>query len=199
MKIIGLTGGIASGKSLVAATLEKLGAIIIDADVIARSIVCPGCPALEEIRACFGGEMILPDGELDRGKLARLIFSDAEARRQLNGITHWRIKAEIARQLEEIRQKNDAAIAVVDAALLIEIGLVDLVDEIWLVTLSEELQLARLIARDGLSQEAAKQRLAAQMTLAEKTAAAQRLIDNSGNPDKTIAQVIRLWQTINLS
>ena len=133
------------------------------------------------------------------GKLAGLIFSDEEARLKLNQITHWRIRAEIVRQLEQLRQQNSETIAVIDAALLIEIGLTDLVDEIWLVAISEELQLARLMARDGLSKSAALQRLGSQMPLAEKACYAQQIIDNSGSPDQTITQVTRLWQAVDLS
>jgi len=197
MKVIGLTGGIASGKSLVAATLQRLGAVIIDADKIAREIVQPGCPALADIRDSFGQEMILPDGQLDRPRLGRLIFSDPAARLRLNGITHGRIKDEITRRLAQLRQAGEIKAAVIDAALLLEIGMGDLADEIWLVVLAETEQLNRLMARDKLSRQAAQDRVDAQMSLAEKISYAHRLIDNNGSREETVDQVIRLWREID--
>ena len=126
MKVIGLTGGIASGKSTVSRVLEKQGAKIIDADIIARDIVQPGCPALAEIVKVFGKETLLPDGRLDRVYLGQKVFQNQSLRKVLNSITHPKIREQIIEELRKIERESPEAIAVVDAPLLIEAGLVEI-------------------------------------------------------------------------
>lgn len=196
MKIIGLTGGIASGKSTVSAALAQLGARIIDADKIAREILRPGCPAVHDIRREFGSNVLTDQGEIDRPKLARLVFNSDERRAKLNGITHSRIREEMERRLAEIGQSEPGAVAVIDAPLLIEAGMTDMVEEIWLTVLPEEMQISRLIQRDSISREEAVQRIRSQMPLVEKIPYATRQIDTSGSMEETIGQVALLWQDL---
>lgn len=194
MKVIGLTGGIASGKSTVSRVLKKQGAKIIDADIIARDIVQPGCPALAEIEEAFGKEALLPDGGLDRAYLGKKVFQNKSLRNVLNCITHPKIREQIIEELKKIERESPEAIAVVDAPLLIEAGLFDMVDEVWLVALPEEMQVIRLMNRDELSQEEAKRRIGSQMSLAEKQKYAKHIIDTSGSIDDTVKQVVKLWK-----
>ncbi|MGI6066179.1 MAG: dephospho-CoA kinase [Bacillota bacterium] len=198
MKVIGLTGGIASGKSTVSRVLEKQGAKIIDADIIARDIVQPGCPALAEIVKVFGKETLLPDGRLDRVYLGQKVFQNQSLRKVLNSITHPKIREQIIEELRKIERESPEAIAVVDAPLLIEAGLVDMVDEVWLVALPEEVQVNRLMNRDGLSQEEAKRRIGSQLPLAEKQKYAKHIIDTSGSINDTVNKVVKLWQEVCL-
>ncbi|NMA14651.1 MAG: dephospho-CoA kinase [Clostridia bacterium] len=198
MKVIGLTGGIASGKSTVSRVLEKQGAKIIDADIIARDIVQPGCPALAEIVKVFGKETLLPDGRLDRVYLGQKVFQNQSLRKVLNSITHPKIREQIIEELRKIERESPEAIAVVDAPLLIEAGLVVMVDEVWLVALPEEVQVNRLMNRDGLSQEEAKRRIGSQLPLAEKQKYAKHIIDTSGSINDTVNKVVKLWQEVCL-
>lgn len=196
MVVIGLTGGIASGKSTVSRMLAERGAQIIDADVLAREIVRPGRPAWREIVAYFGREILEEDGEINRKLLARRIFHDAAARERLNRITHPRVMRMTAALLRQIAQSKPCAVAVVDAPLLFEAGMDTLVDEVWLVKVAEETQIKRLMARDGLSREEAERRLAAQMPLVEKIRRAHRVIDNEGPLSRTRQQVERYWKEL---
>lgn len=197
MRIIGLTGGIASGKSTVSTVLRDFGAHIIDADQIAREIVKPGSPALDDISRDFGRDVLTPGGELDRKKMAGIVFASEQALKRLDKITHPRIRKEITRQLEEIRlQEKDGkkeAVAVVDAPLLIEAGMTDLVDEVWLLVLPEKIQIARLMERDHLTREEAEKRIRSQMPLAEKIPYAAEKIDTAGTLADTVRQVEAAW------
>jgi len=198
MRVIGLTGGIASGKSTVSRMLKKLGAHIFDADIIAREIVAPGSSALREIVRAFGRDVLLPGGELDRSKLGRLVFGDREKLAVLNGITHPRVKAEIARRLKMLKSRSDTSnlVAVIDAPLLIEAGLTGMAEEVWLVAVDEETQLKRLMDRDGLSRDEALLRLASQMPLKNKLGYADRVINNNGTEEETRRQVMELWRQL---
>ena len=187
MRVLGLTGGIGSGKSVVASMFAQLGADVVDADQLAREVVEPGEPALEEIATAFGRDILLPDGRLDRGKLARIIFADPVARGKLNAITHPRI-----------RERMDAAIAarasrpgvlIVDIPLLYENERASTVEAVIVVWVNPETQLRRLHERNGLTEEEARQRIAAQMPLDEKRARADVVIDNSGSREDTRRQV----------
>lgn len=188
-----LTGGIASGKSLVADQLAELGAVIIDADVLAREVVEPGQPALEEIRETFGDEVFGADGALDRSALGRLVFSDDAARQKLNQITHPRVR-ERARELEAQAPQGSVVVHVIP--LLVEIGQAPDFPFVAVVDVPEELQLERLMARNGLSEEDAKARIASQVSRAERLAVADWVIDNSGTQPETAAQVEALWAEI---
>jgi dephospho-CoA kinase len=195
-RVIGLTGGIASGKSTVAAILRELGAAVVDADVLAREVVEPGRPAHREIVQAFGADVLQPDGTIDRKKLGDLIFSDPAKRRRLNEITHPRIAA--AAQEETARQlAAGARVVFYEAALLVENGLHQALDGLIVVAASEAEQLRRLVLRDGIDEAAARARLASQLPLADKVKAATHVIDNSGSVPATRAQVERLYRELS--
>lgn len=188
MKRIGLTGGIASGKSTVAVKLRALGATVIDADLLAREIVKPQEPALLEIEKTFGSEMISPDGTLDRKRLGALVFQDPEKLALLNAITHPRIIALAEKRFQEAEAAGAKA-TFLDAALLFEAGWDKHLDAVWVVAVPPEEQLRRLVARDGFTPEEAEARIRAQLPLEEKVRRAQVVIDNSGALADTYRQV----------
>lgn len=194
MKVFGLTGGIASGKSSVARTLRALGATVIDADEIARVVVEPGRQAWEEIRALWP-QVIAPDGTLDRKKLGDIIFSDPSARAQLNAITHPRIGEESARRMEEAETRGEPLVFQ-EAALLVENGLAEAFDGLIVVTVSPDEQLRRLCVRDQIGEAPARARIAAQLPLSEKVKRATWVIDNSGSPEQTAQAVERLYRQL---
>ncbi len=183
MKIIGLTGGIASGKSTAARLLAEQGMPVIDADLLAREAVLPGSGALSAIISLFGSRMLLPDGTLDRGALGKVVFADPEARKQLEGIIHPEVRR-LAKSKLQALQESGVPVVFYMAPLLIEAGADDLCDEIWVVDLDEESQLQRIMARDGMNCREARQRIAAQMPLAEKAARGDVVIDNRGSVEE---------------
>lgn len=191
VNVIGLTGGIASGKSTVARMLAERGAAIVDADQLARQIVEPGKPALAELLARFGATILTGDGELDRKRLGAIAFSDPEARADLNRITHPRIAAASAQAISAFADAG-AEVVFYEAALLVEnrahTGLAALV----VVAASPEVQLARVMARDGLDADAAKKRIDSQLPLAEKRAVATWVIENDGDEAQLAAEVDRV-------
>lgn len=192
MRTIGLTGGIASGKSTVTRILERLGAAVIDADQLAREAVMPGTASHRAIVETFGPSILLPDGAIDRPALGRIIFADTVARGRLEAITHPAIATLAERRLAELRQRGER-VAFYVAPLLIEAGATGRVDEIWVVYVDRETQLARLMARDGITRQEAEQRLAAQMPMEEKAARGKVVIDNRGEPAELERQVLMLW------
>jgi len=194
MRIIGLTGGIASGKSTVARLLAKQGIPVIDADQLARDAVLPGTAALRQIAESFGAKVLDSAGALDRTILAEIVFADPGARKKLEAILHPAIKALAEKQLAELRQRG-VPVAIYMAPLLIEAGVTDRVDEIWVVYVDRETQLLRLIDRDGVSRESAEQRLAAQLSMDEKAAYGSIVIDNSGTPAMLEKRVMELCKT----
>ncbi len=201
MRLIGLTGGIASGKSLVASLFRSLGATVLSADEAARDVVGPGSEALQEIVQAFGPEMICPGGTLDRQRLGNLIFRDPSARTRLNAIMHPRIHHILAAKLEGLRTANGPAIAIVEIPLLLDTatrGYLDM-DGVIVVAVDVETQLARLMSRDGLIREGAEERLRAQRPLAEKVREADWVIDNSGSLAQTREQVDALWHELQKS
>lgn len=187
MKLYGLTGGIASGKSTVSQMFRQAGVTVIDADLLAREVVEPGQPALAEIAVRFPGT-IAGDGRLDRAKLGALIFADPSERAALNAITHHRIQA-LAMEKTAALADAGARVALYDAALLIENRLHQGLDGVILVTCAPEVQLRRLMARNGLSEAEARARITAQMPLEEKRPFATWVIDNGGSLEATRAQV----------
>jgi len=191
MRVIGLTGGIASGKSTVARLLASQGIPVIDADQLARDAVLPGTAALRQIAESFGSRVLDSDGALDRNVLAEIIFADPVARKKLEGILHPAIKELAEKQLAELRRREEP-VAVYMAPLLIEAGVTDRVDEIWVVYVDRETQLLRLMARDGVSRESAEQRLVAQLSMDEKAAYGRIVIDNCGTPAMLEEQVMEL-------
>lgn len=193
MHIIGLTGGIATGKSSVAAMLADLGAKVIDADQLSRDAVIPGSQTLEQIADLFGRQILLPDGSLNRQLLRSLVFSDPAKRMHLEKILHPAIKTLALERIEEFKL-SDTQVVVYMAPLLIESGATDRVDEIWVVTVQEEVQLERLMARDHCSLDEALNIIAAQMPLTEKKRYGLVIIDNSGSLEVTRQQVLAAWQ-----
>ena len=193
--MIGLTGGIASGKSTAARALVELGARVVDADQVARDVVAPGQPALAEIVRAFGREVLLPDGTLDRKRLGAIVFADGEQRRALNAITHPRIAVETQARLGRLRDEG-APVAVYEAALLVENGAHHGLDGLIVVACDEATQLARLVERDRLSEAEARARIAAQAPVADKIAAATWVVDTGGPLAQTKRQLARIWEQI---
>jgi len=194
-RVVGLTGGIASGKSTVSKMFRQLGAKIVDADTIARRIVKPGKPALAEIASTFGAEMIRSDGSLDRARLGRLVFSDPARLAQLDKITHPRIAASARRSINRYR-RNGAPLVVYDAALIVEKGWQKGLDGLVVVSVPEPVQLQRLQQRDGISTEQALQRIRSQLPLAAKVKVADHVVDNGGSLDQTRRQVEQLYRQL---
>lgn len=193
--IVGLTGGIATGKSIVAGELKRLGAHIIDADKIAREIVEPGKPAYNDIVKEFGPGMLQPDGTLDRKALGKTVFSDHAALEKLNSITHPRIRERIREEAARLSAESDGLI-VLDIALLIEMGVRYEVEKIIVVYAEAEQQIQRLMKRDSLTHGEALKRLSCQMDIKEKLKYADYVIDNSGQLDKTIEQTRALFREL---
>ncbi len=192
MRVLGLTGGIGSGKSMVAQMFARLGAVVIDADQLAREVVEPGQPALQEIAATFGSDVLLPDGRLDRPKLAGIIFADAAERAKLDAITHPRIRA---RMDEEIKvRRSGPGVLIADIPLLYENDRTQTVEKVIVVWVDPKTQVLRIRQRDGLSADAARQRIDAQMPLDAKRARADHVIDNSGSRDDTRRQVETIYR-----
>lgn len=193
MRTIGLTGGIASGKTSVARLLERLGAAVVDADQLSREVVQPGQEALGAIVAAFGSGVLNQDGTLNRAALARIVFGDPQARRTLESITHPAIKRLAQEKLARLEQAG-VETAFYVAPLLFEAGSAAGYSEIWVVYLDRETQLERLMARDGLDREQALARIASQMPMEEKRRLGQLVIDNGGTREELEAQVLRIWR-----
>jgi len=191
---IGLTGGIASGKSTVSTILRRLGAIIIDADLIAREVVSKGSPCLREIIMYFGEDILLQDGSLDRKKLRGIVFSNKEKLELLNSITHPAIVSGIKSSLDMLEKESGLDRVVVDAAILIETGMYKLMDRVWVVKADREVQIARLTGRDGISRQKAEDIINSQMSLEEKIKYAHVIIDNNGTPRQLEAFIEELWK-----
>jgi len=185
MLIIGLTGGVASGKSTISKVFKEEGAYLIDADQIARELVQPHAPAWHELIKLFGEEILEEDGSIHRKKLAALVFSHPEKRGLLNQLLHPRIREEMQRRMKEIGQRDPEAIVVIDAALLVETGAYREVDRLIVVYCSEAQQIERLQRRDGLSREEAERIVSAQLPLKEKVNVADRVISNEGTIEET--------------
>lgn len=193
---LGLTGGIASGKSAVAAMFVELGARLIDTDVIAREAVAKGSPGLKSVVEAFGQEVLDSDGELDRRRLREQIFSDQKAREKLNAIVHPAVAKQVQAEFERISQEDPGAVALVDVPLLYETDTDKRYDAIVVVYAPPQVQMQRLMERDGVSREAAEQSLKAQMPLEEKRKKAQFVVDNSGTLQETRNQVKAVWQIL---
>ena len=191
--VLGLTGHIASGKSTVAKALSRLGALVVDADLVAREVVKKGSPLLAEVVGRFGDDMLMADGSLNRAALGHIVFSDPEALTALNNIMHPVIRRVACQRLEQARKASAAPLIVYDAALLFEVGADALVDKVLLVVVDEEVQLQRLMARNGFDQTEALQRINAQQGLSEKKQKADYIIDNSGTEAELVAKVAELW------
>ncbi len=194
--VLGVTGGIASGKTTVANMLEELGAPIIDFDLLARQVVEPGQPAFKDIIAYFGDDVIDKNGTLDRKRLSGIVFSDPEKRKILERITHPRIFEAFLHQVREMAQKYPHGIVQAVIPLLFEADLRHLVHKVLMVYVSPDKQIERLIRRDSISHEEANRILKAQMPIDQKVAKADFVIHNEGNVDETRKAVNALWQTL---
>ena len=189
---VGLTGGIAAGKSAVAALLVEHGAVLIDADAIARAVVEPGTPGLAEVVAAFGPGMLGPDGALDRPGLGALVFADSAARERLNAIIHPRVRAEAAR----LRAAAPAdAVVVQDIPLLVETGQGGDFDLVIVVAAPLAERLRRMVRDRGMDEADARARIAAQATDAQRAAVADVVVDNSGSLEQLRQQVNEIWET----
>lgn len=191
--ILGLTGGIATGKSTVAAMLAELGAVVVSADQLAREVVAPGSSTLQALVATFGPEILDAAGELDRTVLGRVVFADPSARQQLNALIHPAIGRLAEARLQALRDRK-VSLVIYEAPLLFEAGAERRVDRVLTVIVDAETQQARLAARDHLSGEEIEVRIAAQWPQAEKVARADYVIDNSGSLVETRQQVAALRQ-----
>lgn len=190
---MGLTGGIASGKSEVSRRLAELGAVLIDADLLAREAVEPGSEGLAEVVRAFGPGILQDDGALDRAALGALVFADPERRDQLNAIVHPRVRARAA---ELMAAASDEAVVVQDIPLLVETGQAGSFDVVVVVDAPDEVRIRRLAERNGMTPEDAAARMAAQATREERLAAADHVIENSGSLDELRAAVDRLWHEV---
>lgn len=195
--VAGLTGGIASGKSTVAAMLAEAGARIIDADRIARDVVAPGREAFQAVCAHFGDTVLQPDGHLDRARLGAMVFHDSRAREDLERIVHPFVFQQMATDLKQLAATQPGAVVILDIPLLIESGWHTTLPFIVLVHVPEALQLSRLIRRDGLAAVDARARIRAQMPIEAKRAYADVIIDNSGSREATRRQVWALYRQLH--
>jgi dephospho-CoA kinase len=198
MIVAGLTGGIATGKSTVAAIFEEAGARLIDADRAARDAVRKGTPAFHAIVAHFGEAVLLGDGEIDRRRLASVIFNDPAEQRTLERIVHPWVKQEIARCLNRIRGAAPEALVILDVPLLFETGMDQGLVAAIVVYVTEQIQLERLMARDALAEPDARARIRAQMPIEKKKSLAAFVIDNSGSLEHTRAQTLEVYRRLSL-
>lgn len=190
--LIGLTGGIACGKSTVSAMLVKHDALLVDADQVARDVVEPGEPALLQIAKIFGTNVLNSDGSLNRKQLGAIVFSDSDKLKQLEQITHPAIRARMLQTIEMYKQQKPNALIVADIPLLYETNQSHLYEGVLVVYIPRELQVERLMNRNGLTQEEAEARIALQMDIEEKKKRADWVIDNSSTLENTEQQVISL-------
>ncbi len=195
MYVIGLTGGIGSGKSTVAQMLKQKGAALLSADVVGHEVYQPGRPAWQEIVDAFGWQVVAGDGNIDRKKLGAIIFSDPEQLRRLNAITHPRMK-ELMREKLEAERASGARIAVLEAALLFDAGWDDLADEVWVTVAPPEVAAGRTAERSGISVDEAISRIKAQMSNEERIGRSQVVIDTDCPLEQTRRQVSGEWERL---
>ena len=201
MRVIGLTGGIASGVTLVAGMFRDLGAVVIEADQVSREVAQPGTSTLRKIVEAFGPEVVAPNGTLDRRRLGQIVFDDPSARIRLNALTHPAIRRLIWERIEHIRREDPEALVIVDIPLLLDTAgpeTFDL-DGVIVITATPELQISRIMKRDGLSREEAQRRLDAQRPVALKAAEADWVIDNTSTVAHTRSKVEALWKQLTES
>lgn len=190
---IGLTGGIATGKSTVSSLLVKKGALLVDADAIARDVMLPGNPVLAAVTASFGQGILHEDGTLDRKKLGSIVFGDKIALETLNSISHPEIRKEIRKQMLELETTFPERLVVVDIPLLYESGLESIFEQVWVVYAPRHIQKERLMSRDLLSDGQAEARLQSQMDIEVKRSLADQVIDNSQTLVVTEQQLDKYW------
>tara|TARA_B100000315_G_scaffold258828_1_gene312344 strand:+ start:915 stop:1502 length:588 start_codon:yes stop_codon:yes gene_type:complete len=195
MKIIGLTGGIGSGKSTVAGFLAELGALIIDADKVGREVLKPGTKIWQQVVATFGGQILTPDGEINRKKLASLVFGSPGRLELLSRLMHPEIYKRIKAQLLEYRRQQDSVV-ILEAPLLVEAGWTELVDEVWVITASETTVLERLKQQLGLSQKESLARIRSQLPARERAKHADVVLNTELGLDELRTKVKKLWQRL---
>jgi dephospho-CoA kinase len=194
--LVGLTGGIGAGKSVVAARLAQLGAVVIDADRLAREVVAPGTDGLAEVVAAFGPEVLGPDGALDRPALGRRVFGDPVARQRLESIVHPRVRARTA---ELVAAAPPGAVVVNDVPLLVETGIAGTFDVVVVVLASVQNRIRRLVGGRGMTPEEARSRIAAQATDEQRRAVADVVLENDGTVGELKAAVDQLWRELTAS
>ncbi len=194
--ILGITGNIASGKSMIAEAFVRKGAVLVSADQLARDIVAPSSPLLTKLVERFGDDILLASGALNRDALGQIIFSDAQAREELNRITHPAIAELAVERLQQLKKTARIPLVIYEAPLLFEAGAEGRVDRVLVVKIEPQVQLRRLMLRDGLDEEAAQQRIAAQLSQEGKLARADYVIDNSGSVEDALTQVEQLWSQL---
>ncbi|MFM7069253.1 MAG: dephospho-CoA kinase [Actinomycetes bacterium] len=190
MRLVGLTGGIGSGKSTVAAELERLGAVVVDADRIVRELQRPGTPVFAAMVDRFGEHIVGPDGELDRAAVANIVFNDADALADLGAIVHPRVRDEMTRRLEELADTDH--VVILDVPLLVESGWQGM-SGVLVVDVDPELAVQRLVEFRGFDEADARNRIASQATREQRVASADVVIDNSGDREALVEQVERAW------
>ena len=198
MKVIGLTGGISSGKTTVSQFLAELGAVIIDADKIGHEVFKPDTETWQEIVAAFGRQILTPDGDIDRKKLGEMVFKNPESLSRLNRIMHPRMYELAKAQIEEHRRRG-VDVVVLEAPLLLEAGWAPLVDEVWVTIAPEATILKRLKGRSGLSEQEALTRIHSQLSSEERVSNANVVIDTDCSLDELKARVEKLWQKLQTS
>ncbi len=196
MVIAGLTGGIATGKSTVAHIMAEAGVYVIDADKIARDVVRKGLPAWKEITEHFGRNILKENGEIDRELLGDIVFGSPEKLKILNKIVHPRVFEEMAKEMDDIKQKAPGSVIILDIPLLIESGLHKLLSNVILVYAPEKIQLARLMARDNISEDAALKRIRSQMPMEQKKGFAKYIIDNSFDLEHTKIETMEVLEKL---
>jgi len=196
MLVIGLVGGIGSGKSVAAAILAELGAELINADVVGHEVYEPGKPGFDAIVAEFGSDVVGADGRIDRKRLGPLVFGDDAKLSRLNAIVHPLIHAEIERCITRARARDGVRAVVVEAAILLEAGWRSLVDQVWVVSARREDVVQRLASQRGMAAAATNARMAKQMTDGERRSAADVVIENAGSLDELRTRLAGLWQTL---
>ncbi len=195
--LLGITGGIGSGKSAVTALLSELGAVTLSADTAARAVLAPGAPTVKEIAGAFGPDILLPDGRIDRAALGRVVFADPRARTRLEEITHPPILSLLRKQIDSARAAAaPGTVIAVEVPLLYEAGMDGWFDRVLVVTAPEDQLTARLRLRDGLTVKEVRQRMAAQIPPDQKAARADYVIDNSGTPEQLRQSVHALWRKL---
>jgi dephospho-CoA kinase len=196
MVILGITGGIGSGKSLAAEFFRSRGAAVVDADQVARDLMAPGLSLLVEVAAAFGREVLFPDGSLDRRKLSRMVFGKPEAVAKLNALTHPPIMAEVQRRIQRLGGEGNVSVVCVVAPLLLEAGGRGLVDRLLVIWADEAERVRRVMARDGLSESEVRQRMAAQMPVGEQLRAGDWVVDTTAGREPAIHRLDEIWRQL---
>lgn len=198
MIVIGLTGGIGTGKSTASQILSNLGAKVLDADKVGHQLYQPGTPAWKEVVSAFGEGILKPNKEIDRGKLAQVVFKNHQALKRLNEIMHPKMFEEMKRILDKWRGEG-VKVAVLEAAILFEANWTPLADEVWVVVADEEKVIERLCRNKGYTPDEVRRRLASQMDVREKAKLAQVVLDNNGDINELRKQIERQWERLGLT